>query len=724
MKINKIIWLFLSLGNISFLGAREIKGYIYGQPGHRPVSFANVLLMTQKDSSFIRGVVSDSCGYYSLGNVDSNKYILKVSSIGYNTKYISPEEMRDTLFLSENSIALQQAVVIAHRPVLQMKNGSLITNVEGSALAKSGSVANLLERIPGLVKMSGSLLVLGKGAPEIYINKRKLQDESELNQLNSEDVKSVEVIANPDARYSASAGSVVIIHTRNRQKGSFFNLDTSQQLSHYYSSTYQANYTFNTGKWFFFGTFQTAQNETRAEIDNEKTTYVNHIWNLDNKLYQHWRDHNYQAKAGFGYDSGNGNSAGFYYQYVNNRQNMNFSGIGNLEKDGSLVQQTHNEGSTRLTSYPGHSMNFYYIGKILGMSIDLNADYVFTKQDNSTAQTEKDYYSQEETTPPTRINTKGNNRSNLFAGKLLFTTKFWKGTFSFGAEYTNTNRQNSFFNNEGILRNSNDKIVENNIAPFCELLQQFGKINLTAGLRYEHVDSRYWKNGNHSDGLSRRYDNVFPSVQISVPVGKAQVALSYINRIIRPTYEQLDGNVYYQSQFSYYGGNPALQSSVRHDVTAQLQYKWLNFRLSYTQDRNPSLYISKVYSSGHPEIAFVTFENYPKLNNLTAFTVISPLIGCWNPTLAAGVTKQWLNARFREGLKSFNRPIPILQLQNRFALPWHLNFQLDGSYQGKGYYQNIEENNQWQVDVSLQKTFCKDRLNILLESKDVFNLYI
>lgn len=63
--------------------------------------------------------------------------------------------------------------------------------------------------------------MLGKGSPLIYINGRKLRDIAELDQLISEEIKSVEVVRNPGARYDATVGAVVRIRTVKRQGDGF-----------------------------------------------------------------------------------------------------------------------------------------------------------------------------------------------------------------------------------------------------------------------------------------------------------------------------------------------------------------------------------------------------------------------------------------------------------------------------------------------------------------------
>ena len=90
-------------------------------------------------------------------------------------------------------------MVKADMPVTRMRGDALVTNIQNSVLSKAGSASDVLGKVPGVIKERNSYEVLGKGTPLIYINGRQVRDDSELDQLNSEDIKSVEVVTNPGA---------------------------------------------------------------------------------------------------------------------------------------------------------------------------------------------------------------------------------------------------------------------------------------------------------------------------------------------------------------------------------------------------------------------------------------------------------------------------------------------------------------------------------------------
>ena len=130
----------------------------------------------------------------------------------------------DTLQTADMMVELRELVVKGGLPNTRLKGNAMITRVEGTPLAQSGTVGEMLVKVPGMTGTEEAPEVLGKGAPLIYINGRQLRDASELQRLRSEDIRDVEVINNPGARYDATVRAVVRIRTV-KQQGDGLSLD-------------------------------------------------------------------------------------------------------------------------------------------------------------------------------------------------------------------------------------------------------------------------------------------------------------------------------------------------------------------------------------------------------------------------------------------------------------------------------------------------------------------
>jgi len=113
------------------------------------------------------------------------------------------QEPRDSTESVKQFVELQEVVIRGGLPNTLLKAGSMITRIEGTPLAQSGTLGEMLIKVPGMTGTDETPEVLGKGVPLIYINGRKMRDVSELKRLRSEDIRDMEVINNPGAQYDA-----------------------------------------------------------------------------------------------------------------------------------------------------------------------------------------------------------------------------------------------------------------------------------------------------------------------------------------------------------------------------------------------------------------------------------------------------------------------------------------------------------------------------------------
>ena len=154
----------------------------------QPLPYANVVLLSFPDSAFVTGTVSDESGAFAL-KTNRDNLLLRISSIGYATIYNKVERSDlGTIQLLPDAQLLGEVVV-------------------GTILEKAGTGNDLLSKLPGVSAEEGTVNVFGSGTAEIYINGRKMRNASELDQLSSDNVKRVEVVRNPGARYVYQEGA-------------------------------------------------------------------------------------------------------------------------------------------------------------------------------------------------------------------------------------------------------------------------------------------------------------------------------------------------------------------------------------------------------------------------------------------------------------------------------------------------------------------------------------
>lgn len=310
--------------------------------------------------------------------------------------------------------------------------------------------------------------------------------------------------------------------------------------------------------------------------------------------------------------------------------------------------------------------------------------------------------------------------SRLYAAKASLSRPLWNGSLTVGTEWSFVRRTDIYASQESFIDNSNTKIHEDNGAGFAELSQRFGKVTAMIGLRYEHMDSRYYDNGKKMSEQSRIYNNIFPSAMVSFPLSNVRVRLNYARKISRPAFSQLNSNVQYINRYTYQSGNPYLKPVYRDYVSLLANYRWLTVMLDYA---HVSDYIMSVYTQygDNPEIALLQKQNAKSYNELTGMINAAPVFGIYHPVLMAGIRAQFFDIKFCGQTVKLNNPIGIIRFNNAINLPLDAWLNVDFSWRTEGNAENMYLEDTWQCDLGLYKSFCNDRWSVKLQCNDLFS---
>ncbi|MBQ7310232.1 MAG: TonB-dependent receptor [Alistipes sp.] len=702
--------------------AQTISGLLIDEQ-HKPLPYANVILQTV-DSVYLSGTMTGLDGKFELALHEKAK-LINFSYVGYTTvvQEISKNEL-GTIQLFPDAQLLGEVVVKAYLPKTQAKGDAMVTTVSGTVLEKAGTVENLLDKIPNVTAQDGAVTVFGRGTPEIYINGRKIRNQQELDQLSSDNIKSVEVVSNPGARYDASVKAVIRIFTK-KVEGEGFGFNNRALIRHrdeYGWSAYDQlnlNYRkngFDLSAMLLAGDYRNGNDQTFV-ID----THLDKQWrqNLD-LTDQKSESKNIETTLTLNYQFDENHSIGARYNYervpeylwIANQFAQTYCEELLYEDLHSVI--TMNEPETH------HRSNFYYNGRVKKWSIDFNADGLWSETKNTqVAQEDVMEGVNEEDRSVTTIDTK---RNELYAAKLVLSHPLAKGNLSFGAEYSHNKRNTTYLNPEGIIADDNAMIKEGATSAFVEYAKVFNKLQMQAGLRYEHVGFDYYDAGKFVDEQSKDYSNLFPSITFSFPIKDVQVQLGYASDINRPSYHQLRSSTFYVNRYMYDKGNPFLMPSITHNVTLAGSYKWMNMYVGYSHVKDDITNQTIAYSDDDPTIGLLTLQNTQAYDNLVAVFNINPTIGFWTPQLSLAIQKQWYEGETPWGKAKFNKPIGSVTFRNNFKLPKGFLLDVNGSYTTKGYQKNIYlADDMIDMNASLSKSFLKDKLTLQLQAYNILN---
>ena len=591
--------------------ARRLTGTIIDEEG-LPLPYANVALLSPQDSTLLSGGVSNESGYFAIP-YETERVLARISYVGYKTIYrLCNNSEVETIKMQPDNLTLKGVVVQGERPKVQIQGSSLIMNVEGTVMERLGTAEDVLSRVPMIAKRGEGFEILGKGAPLIYLNSRKLTDLNELKNILSDNIKSVEVIQNPGARYDASVNAVIIIRTKRAAgEGLGVELSSWSRCGRGYANNERINLTYRTGGLELFANLFGAYNRRKSNGEFEQTIFADTLWVINNKQNNNVRNPFLEGRFGFNYQINDSHSFGGFYQNTYDNVKTRSEYDDDLQADGVPYDHLQNSSVRRDKNAPTHQVNLYYTGKVGQLSIDFNADYTSRKQQSRNQQQElsTEYEDRD-------VNTESQTRSKMFAEKLFVTHPLWKGLIEVGEEYTNTRWRSSFDNQEGYIANSNNEQHESNIAPFVELRQRLGRFQLSAGLRYEHVESEYFVSGQRRDEQCRTYDDFFPSFSVSTSAKNLQLSFSYAKRTTRPSYWQLSSDVTYENRLNQQTGNPYLKPIKYHNLNAMVMWKWLYLMTNFSHCVDPILYTAGSLEEDS-KVNFVTYLNYDHADWLT-----------------------------------------------------------------------------------------------------------
>lgn len=189
----------------------------------RPLPYANIALMRQADSTFLRGTTSDDRGRFSL-QADTFATFLRISAIGYETLFVPVADSTGAqalnlgiLRLREGATTLNEVSVTAAKPMYSVDGEKTLYNVSEDPSVQTGTASDALQNAPGVqVDVQGNITLDGQSV-DVWINDRPSHLSGEslrqyIKQLPANSISSIEVIKNPSAKYGGG-GPVINIKT-------------------------------------------------------------------------------------------------------------------------------------------------------------------------------------------------------------------------------------------------------------------------------------------------------------------------------------------------------------------------------------------------------------------------------------------------------------------------------------------------------------------------------
>ena len=651
----------------------------------------------------------------------------------------------DTTIWYNQTQQLGGIVVKGRLPKTRVKGDAMRTIVAGTILEKAGTLSDALSKIPSLeAEKDGGIKVMGRGAAEIYINGRKLQDVSELGRINADQIQHVDVVQNPGARYAASTKAVVRITLKKAQGEGFSFQEKAQGMYQYgWSANNLLDVNYRTGGLDLTATFWVGSYAHGKSLQEDDMYYLvakDEINGYSKQETRHkWKGLLPQLQVN--YMINENHSLGAFYKYDYHPSGTLTSQFNTDEYQNGIFTERSESEVWQDEKFKKHIFNAYYNGKVGKLGIDLNIDGLFDKTETPGNTRELAWADGAKTGNYAVRNIESNTKSanNFWASKLIFSYPLLKGNLSVGGEYSYNHRTDaySFEASEAVPVTTTDtEINEKSAAGFVEYGRQFGKVFVQAGLRYEHLQNDYYNFGKREDEMCRDYGDWFPTLVITAPIGKVQTSLSYRQDIQRPAYGNLTSSTIYLNRYAYQSGNPYLKPMYTNSIVLSAAYKWMGININYSRVKDETTMSTEPYpGADDPLICLVrpvnSKEDYNQLSfNPYAspnfqFSIFNSQLK-WHPTWFVYLLFQNYKAPTAHGTTiTLDRPYLHLGWDNTIELPksWRINAGV--RYSPKGDVGNCRLlQAQGRLDLGVQHDINLRRMGLLtldLRCNDVFS---
>lgn len=533
----------------------------------KPIDYVSVSLFNTKDGKSVNGAVTDSKGKVVIQNVSPDDYKLSIGFMGYKSKTIllkttpeKPDHNAGVIYLSTVAGNLKEVEITGQKALIENKVDKLVYNAEQDVTNAGGDATDVMRKVPMLsVDINGNVQLRGSSV-RVLINGKPSGTMANsvadaLKMIPAEQIKSVEVITSPSAKYDAegSGGIINIITKKKTAEGVSGSVNTTVGTR---SNNGAFNLNAKTGRLSMNGSLGLNQAYPQnSKVFNYNSAIVEGVTNTTTQDgFSKWSRVGYNGSLGLDYDFN-------AYHNISTTAKMNrFSNGGPGRSD--IVRNGVSSVNLR-----DMDMSFN--------NLDWNVDYRKTSKREG-----------EEFSVSAQLSTgrNGSDFSNTFSTAGIPDEVVIRGhNTGKNNEYTVQSDYTYPFSKTTILETGVKGIFRNIVSDYDLQQQDFDydqnvasaygvmgfkltkKISVKAGLRAEYTKI----NGLAGNSLNfdNDYFNLFPSMLISKTLKPmTTVKLSYNRRIQRPSLFYLNPFRNESDVYNPMEGNPKLSPELTDNI--------------------------------------------------------------------------------------------------------------------------------------------------------------
>ncbi|QZK98524.1 outer membrane beta-barrel family protein [Flavobacterium psychrophilum] len=560
---------------------------------NKPIEFLEIQLQNN-DSIIVKSELTNVDGKFTI-LTEKGEYQLIIKQLGKVLQKQKITAKQDTYIgviqIIETQQQLEEVIIASKKKLIERKVDRLIFNIENSISASGGDAIDALKITPNIRVQNEAINMIGKNGMSVMIDDRIIQLSGAdlinfLKTIKSDDIKNIEVITNPPAKYDAEGNSGLINIKLKKAKLDSWNatLNSTYKQTTYPTSSNGGSFNYQKKKLSFFSNINYV-NGSKKGIEEEKIIYTNQTWNNEfkRKIYSN----TLSGRFGFDYNIKDKWTIGAQYlgslnkPQTNQNDNSTISNNNTQNIDSLIISKSFDYKKIK-----SNSINLHSLVKIdsLGKTISFDADYFNydntinrnfntqnTLSDNSL--TINGYKSAENF---------GTQKMNIYSGKvdLVNPLKWVKLTYGGKIYFSKTDYNNNYFDTKTgtpiFQANQSNNFIynENTQALYLSGNKKLSdKWEIQIGLRLENTQIK----GNSitlNQVNTNNYLQFFPTTYIQYTASENNsFSLNYGKRLSRPRFNELNPFKVYYNPYSYTQGNPFLVPSYSNNIELQHSYK-------------------------------------------------------------------------------------------------------------------------------------------------------
>ncbi|WP_353333343.1 outer membrane beta-barrel protein [Bacteroides sedimenti] len=720
-----------------------------------PLEGAQVILLAQKDSSFVKGTASDNNGDFVFRQIAPGRYFVQISMLGYK------KEFRNTVVEDGKSVVLSPVymeveaqnlkaiVVTAKRPSIEIMADKTVVNIESYTLSSGNSALSVMQSLPGvIVGNDGSFSLNGKAGTKILIDGKTyyLGGTELINYLKSTPASAldkVELITNPSAKYEASGNSGIINIRTKKSKMMGFNMTLNSSFEQGDYGRFNNNVSFNhrNGKINIFGMYGYYTGHDFVDlkvIRKMNSSFSPSYTTFDQNSFRKRADDNQYFKAGIQYylsdmttfelsvngysakRSENGTINSAFYKSV-------------LKNDSTLNSFTRNyEHRNNFSS----SLNMLHKFNNNGKELSFSLDYLRYSLDEDQMHNDK-FAGQNGLIRDKYLKGLNNGIINMYSGmvdvtypvseKLSFDAGFKSALVDIDNASAYQNKAETNWAPDYKL-SCNFLYRENINAAYISAKYSFKKLRLEAGIRLENTNVKGHKLANRlqNDSLfTQSYINIFPTVMLGYSINSMNsFNFSYGRRINRPNYKDLNPFTYIFDDYTYELGNTALkpQLSDNFNISYILKNNY-NFGLFYSTTQN--VIVKSYIIDGNKDRVYVMPTNMASYKSYGLRVGVGDIsfVNFLHSAINANLVRNNYNWDLNDFCNKNRKTTFMFSMNNSIILPKDWTASISGFYNDKMAYGQMIVSSMWRLSAGIQKKFLNGNATLGIYLNDIFNSY-